>query len=788
MRSAVALLLIGAAATVHPDLRLPSGKAPLRKPATAASPLDFSAAATDERAIVALTSIAGGSDIDHASMLPNMYSLLQLGSRMLDMERLEAGQYFELIEDPLMNLFVPVLIQAAMDIIKKPVIDEVCGALADALASSLAEPMGQAIFPGAAPSFLEIGVSVRQDGESEAASSAAASGSHARRALHRAFASFPSVAELVVRAHDAASLTSALTRMPSLSPPPSEDGAAVGERARRQASGVSRLVAVLESAGLTLADAAELARQSLVDQTTAQTESSIELKVAGNLEEQHSSGDDDDSLWPLPMLDDVHLQDPSLDDGSGEQGLDLGLDAVPGLDLGLGLGGGESESEEVEDGMQPLQAATHLQEQPDADAAHSMDGNSVGASPAAHSASAGGLLDGKEDGIETTQQREDSFNHEDFHPGLSAAERWALVQKHQRRQQRRRQQDGDDAGGSGSGSGADVDFAAFLEMESGVEVTVCSMLKDERACLALQPPASAGRCSWCAKPGDSKGKCVPCLPARVAPLLKQGYQCGRDEAFCAALEAHYAPYFHQPVPGGVRQTGTVDLPPPAAAGKGGGGKPAPLPASSRSDWLPDDDKKLPVMPPEPKGEAPPNEAAAQNDKTAEDATAGPLAHLLHGNLVPLLRSRLRKKLVRTVMREAAAPATVGAVERLHAGLPQLLVRSIAGATTRRLSVELTRTLTSVLVPTLGEALARHPAVDIVCGLCDAHGLYCDACRGARRQDGADTAAASSLAEDLAAAASRALAGSGLLDVAVAQSLAEESASVVRQGKPEPKRK
>lgn len=194
------------------------------------------------------------------------------------------------------------------------------------------------------------------------------------------------------------------------------------------------------------------------------------------------------------------------------------------------------------------------------------------------------------------------------------------------------------------------------------------------------------------------------------------------------------------------------------------------------------------MPPEPKGEAPPNEAAAQNDKTAEDATAGPLAHLLHNNLVPLLRSRLRTKLVRTVMREAAAPATVGAVERLHAGLPQLLVRSIAGATTRRLSVELTHTLTSVLVPTLSEALARHPAVDIVCGLCDAHGLYCDACRGARRQDGADAATAAALAEDLAAAASRALAGSGLLDVAVAQSLAEESASVVRQGKPERKRK
>ena len=50
-------------------------------------------------------------DLEHAALLAPAYSLLQLGGSLSSRASLEGGQFFELIEDPLLNLLVPVVIQ-----------------------------------------------------------------------------------------------------------------------------------------------------------------------------------------------------------------------------------------------------------------------------------------------------------------------------------------------------------------------------------------------------------------------------------------------------------------------------------------------------------------------------------------------------------------------------------------------------------------------------------------------------------------------------------------------------
>jgi hypothetical protein len=357
-----------------------------------------------------------------------------------------------------------------------------------------------------------------------------------------------------------------------------------------------------------------------------------------------------------------------------------------------------------------------------------------------------------------------------LHPGLSPIERAdALRRPHPFAEPLIL---GDDGQAPALTADATLD-ASLLELHADVEVTDCSAALTARECDGMQPPVIAGRCSWCTKGAAATvGKCVACEPAKVSGLVKKGFTCSKDEDFCRAVAGYYAAYFH--------------LPPPAPPSEHAGGSSTADASGSdgkKPKLPPDDDSTLPKVPAPPEGSPPPNEAAAQMVRTATDAVTTQLTHMLHAGLVPILRQRMRDKLVRGTMREAVGPITSAVTASLHAALPPLLIDSLTAVTTRRLSAEMTQTLSSALIPAITESIARHPAIDHMCFLCHSYQVYCDACTNSRKQDSVNGAFSWDVAQSLATQASRAVAGSGFLDVTVARSLAEEAASVVAGSKP-----
>jgi len=669
-----------------------------------------------------VASVSTAGDLDHVALLPNMYSLLQLSARMVDMERADAGQVFELIEDPLLNLLVPVVIQIVMDIIKSPIIDLLCEIFASLLAQLLAEPLGTAIFPGLDTSSLADVAGKFQP--TSAAAKKAISSSTTTTTTTTTTSGF-----LEVEAHlglGAAGVTSDAASEGAALPPD------VSTWVQQAVAQVAASIAISEDGGLVW-DAPAVMRIEGREQ------------LAALLEDRHMSWEGVRQLVVAAVA--AHqraLERPS-------DGMDHSMLAPL-----AGVGGHGRVEQSSPQRTQPHQAFQSdasedllLPELEGSDEPFDEDTSDWVDDPGEEGG--GGLLT--------------------LHPGLSPAERAdALRRPHAYAEPL-------DLGHGGSVSAALTPDAALdaslLELHADVEVTDCSAALTPRECDGMQPPVIAGRCSWCVKGADATvGKCVACDPAKVAGLVKNGFTCSKDEDFCRAVAGYYAAYFHLPPPA------------PPKGQPGGSSTPADSESGGKKPKLPqDDDSSLPKVPARPEGSPPPNEAAAQFVRTATDVVTTQLTHMLHAGLVPILRMRMRDKLVRGTMRETVGPITSAVTANLHATLPPLLIDSLTAVTTRRLSAEMTQTLSSALIPAITESIARHPAIDHMCFLCHSYQVYCDACTNSRKQDSVNGAFSWDVAQSLAAQASRAVAGSGFLDVAVARSLAEEAASVVAGSKP-----
>jgi hypothetical protein len=81
-------------------------------------------------------------------------ALLETVERVKGMVSVKAGQYFELIEDPLLNLLVPVLISIIISIIKMPIIMLLIEVLNFLLMKILAIPLALALYPGTDPATV----------------------------------------------------------------------------------------------------------------------------------------------------------------------------------------------------------------------------------------------------------------------------------------------------------------------------------------------------------------------------------------------------------------------------------------------------------------------------------------------------------------------------------------------------------------------------------------------------------------------------------------------------------
>jgi len=82
------------------------------------------------------------------------FALLETVERMGSMVRVRASQYFELIEDPLLNMAVPVVISIVISIAKMPIIMLLTEILNFFLMLLLAIPLALALYPGTDPASI----------------------------------------------------------------------------------------------------------------------------------------------------------------------------------------------------------------------------------------------------------------------------------------------------------------------------------------------------------------------------------------------------------------------------------------------------------------------------------------------------------------------------------------------------------------------------------------------------------------------------------------------------------
>jgi hypothetical protein len=85
---------------------------------------------------------------DVLSVQEGLYSMLQLTSHMAETAAVDSSQFFELIEDPLLNLLVPVVIQVVLMIVSKIIIQVLSEVLGLILAELLPQPFAEALWPG----------------------------------------------------------------------------------------------------------------------------------------------------------------------------------------------------------------------------------------------------------------------------------------------------------------------------------------------------------------------------------------------------------------------------------------------------------------------------------------------------------------------------------------------------------------------------------------------------------------------------------------------------------------
>lgn len=238
-----------------------------------------------------------------------------------------------------------------------------------------------------------------------------------------------------------------------------------------------------------------------------------------------------------------------------------------------------------------------------------------------------------------------------------------------------------------------------------LELTQCSAAHTARECNGLAPPTSAGRCSWCAKitPEASVATCLPCDPKPLEKLEQDGFTCSRSSIVCT--------------PPASASSSDSD-----SAGESNGNA-GSVGAASEAE----SDSDFPIIPPAPKGKTPPNEAAATLAKLVTATATDSLLTLLHNALVPILRDRLRGKIVRGAVRSLAVNVTSDVIHALTQSLSAPLLQTVSTSLTKRIGSALARELVTGLIPTVSQSLSRNPVTDYMCYQCSLHSQYCEAC-------------------------------------------------------------
>lgn len=115
-----------------------------------------------------------------------------------------------------------------------------------------------------------------------------------------------------------------------------------------------------------------------------------------------------------------------------------------------------------------------------------------------------------------------------------------------------------------------------------------------------------------------------------------------------------------------------------------------------------------------------------------DKTYAPLERALYANLVRDINATVARVAGRSLTQSITARVTTALTQRLAASLRT----TVARVTTKKVLRALTPSLTQTLSATLSQALARSPKSDYYCSLCRQHKLYCSMCYEAVTDDAA----------------------------------------------------
>lgn len=731
-------------------------------------------------------------------LLPHMYSLLQISNRIADNQDLASGmgtgilstgesamnadgtasaaliaqasQFFELIEDPLLNLLVPVMVQIIMGIIRTPVINVVCEILGSVLAQLLAEPLAEATFPGAdtAPMtavvdamqpkspaavrvsksssttttttvttegfFLELGQGQGQGGDTSGSSK-----DNKKKKIERVVESLSQFIEAV----DSPSLDSSSPSSLSLrwKPPHyQESGQGLGLRPEV----LERAEELLMQRGWSLGriqQVVEKLAKERSDDGGGVGDAGDEEENEEGLEGAEGTADEADRDEDLPTvafggdaaphpglhLDELWHRYYSFKKKEEENGQEAHEDAADAANY-------YSSFLELHTSAGPCAAAKTIE------SCHAM------APPVM-----------KERGCTWCYKADDKLGDGGLSTGKCAPCSESKVK------------DFVTKGGMTCTRTADVCASKFETPEAlrPIGYDYHRTAKDKKA-----KEDAIKRERW----------------ERTRPrAYEKGEEIAKAEAKAAAAKA-------EEKKNKSKKKVEVEEEPMASPSpsKSPSTTPSPSPSSSplpdgvvahnrqRKDWLPSDEASFPAMPSPVKGKPPENEATQQVVRTITDDVVILVTKTLHAGLVPLLRSKLTDKLSRFTLREATARVTKQVVADLHTTLPMDLLEQITLLTTKDLAAEVTQTLTEALVPTITESISRNPGVDLLCFLCRSEAkVYCEACKQAVNQDRVNHDAAWRIAKEQALKAREGLLKkSGIVEAAVAKSIEEETKGVI----------
>ena len=157
----------------------------------------------------------------------------------------------------------------------------------------------------------------------------------------------------------------------------------------------------------------------------------------------------------------------------------------------------------------------------------------------------------------------------------------------------------------------------------------------------------------------------------------------------------------------------------------------PYPQVGKFDWVVE---KLPGMKPPAKKESPNPQNIVELTHMASasiiDKTYAPLERTLYVNLLRSVNSTVARVASRSLTQTITARVTTALTENLASSLRI----TVARVTSKRLIRALTPSLTQTLSATLSQALTRSPKSDYYCSLCRQHRLYCSYCYEAVTSD------------------------------------------------------